>query len=333
MKSWAMKRPLNGRCAHNTYMNILVKIRSRTSWKSLLRQLSFGMKRWIMSFFWPSGAWKNHHGLCHRQWTGRQSQADFWSCHWKGRWLGSYPQWSRAGDVLFIDEIHRLPMSVEEVLYSAMEDFTSTLWLALVRAARCPSGPSSFHFDWGNDAELVCCPIPCALALGLPDTWNTMSRMIWQRLSSGPPRFLRWRLPTKLPKSFLFVVVGPLGLPTLAQTGARFCQIMGDGLIDDTITDKALSMLDVDHEGLDYVDQKDPAYHDWDVRRWPGRAWDFIGQYCRRARTVEDMYEPYLIQKALSCGPGQGAWRPARPMNIWVIPTMETRRRCWRKKQ
>ena len=35
-----------------------------------------------------------------------------------------------------------------------------------------------------------------------------------------------------------------------------FAQIMGDGLIDDTITDKALSMLDVDHEGLDYVDQK-----------------------------------------------------------------------------
>ena len=41
-----------------------------------------------------------------------------------------------------------------------------------------------------------------------------------------------------------------------------FAQIMGDGLIDDTITDKALSMLDVDHEGAGLCRSKDPAYHD-----------------------------------------------------------------------
>ena len=41
-----------------------------------------------------------------------------------------------------------------------------------------------------------------------------------------------------------------------------FAQIMGDGVIDDLITDKALTMLDVDHEGLDYVDQKNSPDHD-----------------------------------------------------------------------
>ena len=41
-----------------------------------------------------------------------------------------------------------------------------------------------------------------------------------------------------------------------------FAQIMGNGVIDDLITDKALTMLDVDHEGLDYVDQKIPSDHD-----------------------------------------------------------------------
>ena len=42
-------------------------------------------------------------------------------------------------------------------------------------------------------------------------------------------------------------------------------------------------------------------------RRWPGRAWDFIGQYCRRARAVEDMYEPLLDSKRLlSCGTRTG---------------------------
>ena len=107
-----------------------------------------------------------------------------------------------------------------------------------------------------------------------------------------------------------------------------FAQIMGDGLIDDTITDKALSMLDVDHEGLDYVDQKILRTMIEMYGGGPVGLGTLSVNIAEERETVEDMYEPYLIQKALSCGPGQGAWRPARPMNIWVIPTMETRRRC-----
>ena len=51
-----------------------------------------------------------------------------------------------------------------------------------------------------------------------------------------------------------------MGTPRIANRLLKrvrdFAQIMGDGVIDDVITDKALTMLDVDHEGLDYVDQK-----------------------------------------------------------------------------
>ena len=58
------------------------------------------------------------------------------------------------GDVLFIDEIHRLPMSVEEVLYSAMEDFYIDIMIgAGGEQPECPSGPSSFHSDWGDDSS------------------------------------------------------------------------------------------------------------------------------------------------------------------------------------
>ena len=63
--------------------------------------------------------------------------------------------------------------------------------------------------------------------------------------------------------SWHYVVVGPLVLPIVSSKRVRdFAQIMGNGVIDDVITDKALTMLDVDHEGLDYVDQKNPSYHD-----------------------------------------------------------------------
>ena len=58
------------------------------------------------------------------------------------------------GDVLFIDEIHRLPMSVEEVLYSAMEDFLHRHYDWCWRdQPECPPGSSSLHLDWGDDAS------------------------------------------------------------------------------------------------------------------------------------------------------------------------------------
>ena len=76
-----------------------------------------------------------------------------------------------------------------------------------------------------------------------------------------------------------------------------YAQIMGDGLIDDKITDKALTMLDVDHEGLDYVDQKIlktmiEMYHGG-----PVGLGTLSVNIAEERETVEDMYEPYLIQK------------------------------------
>ena len=103
---------------------------------------------------------------------------------------------------------------------------------------------------------------------------------------------------------------------------------MGDGLIDDTITDKALSMLDVDHEGLDYVDQKILRTMIEMYGGGPVGLGTLSVNIAEERETVEDMYEPYLIQKGFIMRTRTGAWRPARLMNTWVIPTMETRRRC-----
>ena len=71
--------------------------------------------------------------------------------------------------ILFIDEIHRLPMAVEEVLYSAMEDFYIDIMIRAGETSR------SVHLDLppftligATTSSWGCCPIPCALALGLP---------------------------------------------------------------------------------------------------------------------------------------------------------------------
>ena len=76
-----------------------------------------------------------------------------------------------------------------------------------------------------------------------------------------------------------------------------FAQIMGDGLIDDVITDKALTMLDVDREGLDYIDQKILRTMIEVYGGGPVGLGTLSVNIAEERETVEDMYEPYLIQK------------------------------------
>ena len=76
-----------------------------------------------------------------------------------------------------------------------------------------------------------------------------------------------------------------------------FAQIMGNGIIDDVITDKALTMLDVDHEGLDYVDQKILRTMIEMYGGGPVGLGTLSVNIAEERETVEDMYEPYLIQK------------------------------------
>ena len=74
-------------------------------------------------------------------------------------------------------------------------------------------------------------------------------------------------------------------------------KIMGDGIIDDKIADKALTMLDVDHEGLDYVDQKILRTMIEMYGGGPVGLGTLSVNIAEERETVEDMYEPYLIQK------------------------------------
>ena len=76
-----------------------------------------------------------------------------------------------------------------------------------------------------------------------------------------------------------------------------FAQIIGNGVIDDLITDKALTMLDVDHEGLDYVDQKILRTMIEMYGGGPVGLGTLSVNIAEERETVEDMYEPYLIQK------------------------------------
>ncbi len=202
------------------------------------------------------------------------------------------------GDVLFIDEIHRLPMSVEEVLYSAMEDFYIDIMIGAGEGSR------SVHLE-----------LPPFTLIGATTRAGMLSNPLRARFGiTGHMEYYAHADLTEIVERTADIfemgitheaaselALRSRGTPRIANRLLKrvrdFAQIMGDGLIDDVITDKALTMLDVDHEGLDYVDQKILRTMIEMYGGGPVGLGTLSVNIAEERETVEDMYEPYLIQK------------------------------------
>ena len=161
------------------------------------------------------------------------------------------------GDVLFIDEIHRMPMAVEEILYSAMEDFYIDIMIGSGEANR------SVHLDLPPFTLIGATTRAGMLSNPLRARFGISSHMEYYELADLTEIVERTADIFEMEithEAAIELARRSRGTPRIANRLLKrvrdFAQIMGDGLIDETITDKALTMLDVDREGLDYVDQK-----------------------------------------------------------------------------
>lgn len=202
------------------------------------------------------------------------------------------------GDILFIDEIHRMPMAVEEVLYSAMEDYYIDIMIGAGETSR------SVHLE-----------LPPFTLVGATTRAGMLSNPLRARFGiNGHMEY--YELPDLkeiiertseifdmaiTPEAALELARRSRGTPRIANRLLKrvrdYAQIMGDGIIDDKIADKALTMLDVDHEGLDYVDQKILRTMIEMYGGGPVGLGTLSVNIAEERETVEDMYEPYLIQK------------------------------------
>ncbi len=224
------------------------------------------------------------------------------------------------GDILFIDEIHRMPMAVEEVLYSAMEDYYIDIMIGAGETSR------SVHLELPpftlvgatTRAGMLSNPLRARFGINghmeyyeLPDLKEIIERtseifdmtitpeaaLELARRSRGTPRIAN-RLLKRVRD---YAQIRSRGTPRIANRLLKrvrdYAQIMGDGIIDDKIADKALTMLDVDHEGLDYVDQKILRTMIEMYGGGPVGLGTLSVNIAEERETVEDMYEPYLIQK------------------------------------
>ena len=202
------------------------------------------------------------------------------------------------GDVLFIDEIHRLPKQVEEVLYPAMEDYCLDIVVgkdsATVHNIRINVAPFTLVGATTRAGDL---------SAPLRDRFGIISQLEYYNLTDLEKIVYRTScvMNTEIDKNAVTeIALRSRGTPRIANRLFRrvrdFAQVYNEGVISSEIAKTALDRLRVDHLGLDAVDHK---YLKGIIERFKGGPVGLeaiassIGE---EPMTLEDVYEPYLLQ-------------------------------------
>lgn len=201
------------------------------------------------------------------------------------------------GDILFIDEIHRLGRTVEEVLYSAMEDYKLDIMIGKGPAAR------SVRLDLPKFTVIGATTRAGALAAPLRDRFGHIFRLEFYDPSEISQIILR--AATILGNGIDEVSANTLSTrarltPRIANRLLKrvrdYADVNGDGIIDTVITTKALEMLEIDELGLDPGDRNLLTHMIDNYGSEPVGLNTLAALTGDEAATIEDFYEPYLMQ-------------------------------------
>ena len=201
------------------------------------------------------------------------------------------------GDILFIDEIHRLNRVVEEILYPAMEDFAIDIIVG--------KGPSanSIRLDLPKFTLVGATTRAGQLSAPLRDRFGVSLRLeLYQpeelaKIVTRSAAILGMDID---PRGAMEIASRSRGTPRIANRFLRrvrdFAQIMGDGTITKEAADLALSRLEVDKLGLDAVDRRMLTAIIQNYSGGPVGLETLAATIGEEAITLEDVYEPYLMQ-------------------------------------
>lgn len=201
------------------------------------------------------------------------------------------------GDVLFIDEIHRLHRSIEEVLYPAMEDFCLDIVIGKGPEAR------SIRLDLPPFTLVGATTRAGSLSAPLRDRFGVISRLEYYQENQLKDIVLRtadvYETEIELPAA-IEIAKRSRGTPRIANRLLRrvrdFAQVRGNGTIDVDFASKALELLQVDRLGLDHIDHKLLRGIIEKFRGGPVGLETIAATIGEEALTIEDVYEPYLLQ-------------------------------------
>ncbi|WHY18374.1 Holliday junction branch migration DNA helicase RuvB [Paenibacillus sp. G2S3] len=203
----------------------------------------------------------------------------------------------QEGDVLFIDEIHRLHRTVEEVMYPAMEDFALDIMIGKGPSAR------SVRLDLPPFTLIGATTRAGLLSAPLRDRFGVVSRLEYYTIDELS--FIVARNADLLGIEIVGdaaeeIALRSRGTPRIANRLLKrvrdFAQVRGDGIITPEISGEALKMLQVDPRGLDSIDHKMLRAMISSFRGGPVGLDTIAATIGEESQTIEDVYEPYLLQ-------------------------------------
>lgn len=201
------------------------------------------------------------------------------------------------GDILFVDEIHRLNRAYEEILYPAMEDFAIDIILG--------KGPSanSIHLDLPRFTLIGATTRSGQLTAPLRDRFGVSLRLELytpeelKRIVERSAGILNVEIE---PEGAYEIASRSRGTPRIANRLLRrvrdFAQVTADGVISKKLADRALSSLEVDKQGLDSLDRRMLCSIIEFYNGGPVGLDTLAATINEEAVTLEDVYEPYLLQ-------------------------------------
>ncbi|MEI9913476.1 MAG: Holliday junction branch migration DNA helicase RuvB [Candidatus Saccharibacteria bacterium] len=203
-------------------------------------------------------------------------------------------------DILFIDEIHRLNRSVEEVLYSAMEDFKLDIMVGKGPSAR------SLRLDLPKFTIIGATTRAGSLAAPLRDRFGIVHRLEFytpeeiEAIIKRAAKIIKVSIDKEAPK----ILAGRSRLtPRIANRLLKrvrdYADVNGDGIIDSSITTKALALLEVDEIGLDPIDRALLIAIIDNYNGGPVGVETLAAITAEERSTIEDVVEPYLMQIGL----------------------------------
>lgn len=200
-------------------------------------------------------------------------------------------------DVLFIDEIHRLSRHVEEILYSAMEDYALDIIIGKGPSAR------SIRLDLAPFTLIGATTRAGALASPLRDRFGVICRL--EYYATEDLKYIVNRTAEVLNVEIedggaLEIAKRARGTPRIANRLLKrvrdYAQIAGNGIITDVTADKALAMLEIDKCGLDKTDRNMLLAIIQNFKGGPVGLDTLAAIISEENETIEDVYEPFLLQ-------------------------------------
>ncbi|MDY5845685.1 MAG: Holliday junction branch migration DNA helicase RuvB [Bariatricus sp.] len=206
----------------------------------------------------------------------------------------------QEGDVLFVDEIHRLNRQVEEVLYPAMEDYAIDIMIGKGASAR------SIRLDLPKFTLVGATTRAGMLTAPLRDRFGVVNKLEFytdeelQTIIMRSAKVLNVEIDKR---GAMELAKRSRGTPRLANRLLKrvrdFAQVKYDGVITEEVAKYALDLLDVDKRGLDHVDRNILLTMIEKFQGGPVGLDTLAASIGEDAGTIEDVYEPYLLKNGL----------------------------------